>query len=97
MEEMLTQPSVRVLFSSNNAAFAVYEFVVPEGWGSQDLQDVLPESQYHVLWYNRAGSSLPGKSPNSGAGRCDLLDDYSRRHRKTSPSHEFNRGMICLF
>jgi trk system potassium uptake protein TrkA len=59
MEEMLTQPSVRVLFSSNNAAFAVYEFVVPKGWGSQDLQDVLPESQYHVLWCNRAGSSIP--------------------------------------
>jgi len=59
MEEMLTQPSVRILFSRNNTSLAVYEFVVPKGWQDRNLQDALPESQYHVLWCSRAGLVIP--------------------------------------
>jgi len=59
MEEMLIQPPVRILFSINNTSLAVYEFVVPKGWQDRNLQDALPESQYHVLWCSRAGLVIP--------------------------------------
>src|SRR5512142_2474900 len=61
VEELLTNPSHRTVYSAGNGEVEVYEFVVSEGWAGRTLGELMePLKQCYPVALTRAGhSSLP--------------------------------------
>src|SRR5512141_3139141 len=74
VEELLMNPSQRMVYSAGNGEVEVYEMQIPEGWNGRTLDDLLkPLDQCFPVALSRAGrSSLP--EPTTKLQTGDLLD-----------------------
>lgn len=74
VEELLMNPSQRMVYSAGNGEVEVYELQIPEGWNGRTLDDLLkPLDQCFPVALSRAGrSSLPEATTKLQTG--DLLD-----------------------
>lgn len=69
IEELLSNTSLRPVFSAGNAEVQVYELVVPEAWHGHSLQELLPEGQCLTVALTRAGRAmLPSSALRLEAG-----------------------------
>lgn len=61
VEELLTNPSQRMIYSAGNGEVEIYEMTIPEGWSGRTLGTLLkPLTQCYPVAVTRAGrSSLP--------------------------------------
>jgi len=55
VEELLYDAPVSTVFSAGNGEVEIYEFVVPEPWTGQTLQDLLPQEECVAVALTRAG------------------------------------------
>lgn len=58
IEELLSHPFVRTIFSAGNGEVEIYEFMVPETWNGLPLQHLLPESGCVAVALTRAGQAM---------------------------------------
>ena len=58
IEELLSDASLRAVFSAGNAEVEIYELVVPEAWHGRSLQELLPEDQCLTVALTRAGRAM---------------------------------------
>jgi trk system potassium uptake protein TrkA len=58
IEELLSDASVRTVFSAGNAEVEIYELVVPEAWHGRSLQELLPQGQSLAVALTRAGRAI---------------------------------------
>lgn len=58
IEELLSHPFVRTIFSAGNGEVEIYEFMVPETWNGLPLQRLLPESGCVAVALTRAGQAM---------------------------------------
>lgn len=58
MEELLSNASLRPVFSAGNAEVQIYELVVPAAWHGRSLPELLPESQCVTVALTRAGRAM---------------------------------------
>ncbi len=74
VEELLTNPSQRMVYSAGNGEVEVYEVLIPAGWEGHTLRDLLePLRDCYPVALTRAGrSSLPDGSTTLKSG--DLLN-----------------------
>jgi len=74
VEELLTNPSQKMVFSAGNGEVEVYETLIPEAWNGSTLGDLLkPLTQCYPVALSRAGrSSLPEADTKLQTG--DLLN-----------------------
>ena len=69
IEELLSDASLRAVFSAGNAEVEIYELVVPEAWHGRSLQELLPEDQCVAVALTRAGrATLPSCTSYLEAG-----------------------------
>jgi trk system potassium uptake protein TrkA len=61
VEELLTNPSQKMVYSAGNGEVEVYEFTIPEAWNGHTLGELMePLKQCYPVALTRAGhSSLP--------------------------------------
>ncbi|MBI3160958.1 MAG: TrkA family potassium uptake protein [Chloroflexi bacterium] len=64
VEELLTHPSQRMVYSPGNGEVEVYEVGIPEAWNGRSLGELMePLKQCHAVAVTQAGrSSLPEKT-----------------------------------
>jgi trk system potassium uptake protein len=74
VEELLMNPSQRMVYSAGNGEVEVYEVQIPEAWDGRTLSELLqPLNQCYPVALSRAGrSSLPDPEMRLKAG--DMLD-----------------------
>jgi trk system potassium uptake protein TrkA len=74
VEELLMNPSQRMVYSAGNGEVEVYEVQIPEAWNNRTLGELLdPLDQCYPVALSRAGrSSLPKADTKLQAG--DMLD-----------------------
>lgn len=74
LEELLTNPSQKMVYSAGNGEVEVYEVVIPEAWSGHTLGELLdPLRQCYPVALTRAGqSSLPEAGMELKAG--DVLN-----------------------
>lgn len=58
IEELLSHPFVRTIFSAGNGEVEIYEFIVPEIWHGYPLKSILPESGCVTVALTRAGQAM---------------------------------------
>ena len=58
IEELLSHPFVRTIFSAGNGEVEIYEFMVPETWNGLPLQQLLPGSGCVAVALTRAGQAI---------------------------------------
>lgn len=58
IEELLSSPSMRTVFSAGNAEVEIYELVVPQAWHGRSLQELLPASQCVAVALTHAGRAM---------------------------------------
>lgn len=58
IEELLSHPFVRTIFSAGNGEVEIYEFMVPETWNGLPLKQLLPESGCVAVALTRAGQAM---------------------------------------
>ena len=63
IEGLLCDIGLRCLFSAGNGEVSLYEFVVPNHYQGQELQELLPEDQSRVVALTRAGQALLPSDP----------------------------------
>lgn len=69
IEELLSHPFVRTIFSAGNGEVEVYEFMVPDAWHGKNLQNLLPEGGCVAVALTRIGQAmLPSPGMNLEAG-----------------------------
>jgi trk system potassium uptake protein TrkA len=72
VEELLGNPSMRIVFSAGDGEVGVYEFTVPAAWNGRSLNDVPLAERSQVVALTRAGRAmLPTRETLLEAG--DLL------------------------
>jgi len=74
VEELLINPSQKVVYSAGNGEVEIYEVLIPETWNGHTLGELLdPIAQCLPVAYSRAGrASLPEKSTRLQTG--DILN-----------------------
>ena len=69
IEELLSHPFVRTIFSAGNGEVEIYEFMVPKTWNGLPLQQLLPGSGCVAVALTRAGQAiLPSSETHLEAG-----------------------------
>ncbi len=69
MEEMLSDVSLRTVFSAGNGEVEVYEMLVPEAWQGQRLGDIVKHSDCLPIALTRAGrATMPASDTILHAG-----------------------------
>ncbi len=58
IEELLSHPFVRTIFSAGNGEVEIYEFMVPKTWNGLRLQQLLPVSGCVAVALTRAGQAI---------------------------------------
>jgi len=58
IEEMLSQPSLRTVFSAGNGEVVIYEFVVPPAWAGRPVNEVFEDRVCRVVALTRAGRAF---------------------------------------
>jgi len=98
IEELLSNASLRAVFSAGNAEVEIYELVVPEAWHGRSLQELLPESQCVTVALSRAGRAmLPAGALQLEAGDVvylsATLEGIAALQQRLSQGQE--GGVIC--
>lgn len=60
IEDVLSDVSLRAVLLDSNSDFAIYQLEVPESWQGRPVHELLPESQFNILAWTRAGQGLVG-------------------------------------
>ncbi len=90
IEEMITHPEVRTVFSAGNGEVEIYEIIVPPEWNQRTLKELLSGQSCSVVAVTRAGKAfIP--SPETVFRTGDILHVSS-----TSDGIESLWERICL-
>ncbi|NMC80031.1 MAG: TrkA family potassium uptake protein [Chloroflexi bacterium] len=90
IEEMITHPEVRTVFSAGNGEVEIYEIIVPPEWNQRTLKELLSGQSCSVVAVTRAGKAfIP--SPETVFRTGDILHVSS-----TSDGIENLWERICL-
>jgi trk system potassium uptake protein len=74
IEELLSDASLRTVFSSGNGEVEVYEFSVPPAWEGRSLGEIVPGEDARVISLTRAGrANLPSTTDRVQAGDVVLV------------------------
>ncbi len=93
MEELLSNASLRPIFSAGNAEVQIYELVVPEAWHGRSLQELFSEGQCLTVALTRAGRAmLPSHVLSLAAGDVLYLsatrEGIEALHRRLNSQQE---------
>ena len=58
IEELLSDTSMRSVFSAGNGEVEIYEYIVPSAWAGRAMQDLFPDGECRAVAFTRAGRAV---------------------------------------